>query len=186
MRYVWKRMSAVAPGLVPVWMVDYPDYLDNVTTHANRTFSGSSGDQNKYQSLALCSIQLIGWRILLILAPFDDLFIGNDLSDCLPPCSKLYIQTRLLTQQVTSTLRFHENSSNYVLHSWLQFTLWDCSFSFRSWLHEVSLKCCQVPRDEITSLLLTFSPSSKITTTNFIKLTPITFLSEVDSCTSLF
>ena len=168
-------MSAVAPGLVPVWMVDYPDYLDNVTTQANQTFSGSSGDQNKYQpcdiqSVALCSI-------LLILAPFDDLFIGNDLSDCLPPCSKLYTQTRLLTQQVTSKLRFHENSSNYVLHS---------CFSFRSWLHKVSSKCCQVPRDEITSLLLTFSPSSRITTTNFIKLTPITFLSEVDSCTSLF
>ena len=38
-------MSAVAPGLVPVWMVDYPDHLDNVTTQANPTFTGSSGDQ---------------------------------------------------------------------------------------------------------------------------------------------
>ena len=40
---------------------------------------------------------------LLISAPFDDLFMGNEISDCLPPCSKFSTQTRLLTQQVTSS-----------------------------------------------------------------------------------
>ena len=44
-RYVWKRLSAVAPGLVPVWAVNYPDFLDNVTAQADTTFSGISGDR---------------------------------------------------------------------------------------------------------------------------------------------
>ena len=39
--------------------------------------------------------------------------------------------------------------------------------------------CHQVTREDITSLLLIFSSSCRITTTEFIKLTPLTFLSEV-------
>ena len=52
----------------------------------------------------------------------------------------------------------------------------------RSWLQVV--KFDQVARDEITALLLTFSSTCKMTTTNFIRLSPITFLSEVSSPTS--
>ena len=135
MRYVRKRMSSLAPGLVPVWIANHPNFLHNVTTQAKSTFTGPSGDQNKYQlhntqCVASCSnnvsyhqsffihavttllvlhvvvVEGLHLRLsskLLISAPFDDLFMGNEISDCLPPCSKFLTQTKLLTQQVTSS-----------------------------------------------------------------------------------
>ena len=34
------------------------------------------------------------------LSAYEDLFLGNEESDCLPPCSLLFAKTRLLTKQV--------------------------------------------------------------------------------------
>ena len=44
-RFVRRRMSVLAPGVFPVWMLDYPNYLQNVTTRAKSTFTGHSGGQ---------------------------------------------------------------------------------------------------------------------------------------------
>ena len=60
-RFVRRRMSAIAPGLVPVWMVDFPNNLHNVTTLAKSSFTGPSGDQicktnTNFITLTKCSI----------------------------------------------------------------------------------------------------------------------------------
>ena len=66
-RYVEKRMSSLAPGLVPIWMVRHPGALDNVTVQGNSSVykhTGNHQSESLFGEFCSTHISLSLWKPL--------------------------------------------------------------------------------------------------------------------------